>query len=334
MPTANAATRIINAPAVIYPWRAGDSPAKRENIRAYPACLTARNFYNERVQQFLEEQPFAFAVSQNCHYGGERCAQADNGFTLRIAPDATIALPEAVSITNSFTLTAVTREWTYEPTLTAKVYKHTTIIIPITDGTLAFNAGAAALVTLKPQDKFTLALGATITAAFRVQQYLTLTAGEPFIIPATTHLIGVHNTQLTNIRALAMYSPKPLLRVACGQNRRLSPRNLQPAYANEEVYNGITITVFYHLQTDSDRERADNILQDWCYWFDLEENVDGDGLFYLPNGAHPRQSNDYYTWHEHFDDENITSTTTHPALRNYLQSNDYLMLFGGQLTTH
>ena len=304
----------IHAPAVLYPWRAAKEKEDRDNIEPYPPCLPRRNFFDRQFRLFLEDQPMALAVSESCHYGSTRedCQRASKGLTLNIPPQATLAIAEPITLTEHHNFTTTIQIVNQNAISTATVTVQNGMPTLLTSSSL----------TLPPQTRITANMTRTITtttttmtttmsAIFHLQETLTLSINTTIAFPEATHLIGAHNTKLDGIRALVMYSPKPLLRTNCGEGNRT------PISINITQTDGTTTTTVYYRQTERNNVPNTNepipTLSDWCYWFDHSENVDdkgdgsGDGTYELPAPSRDRHR-------------------TH-------QSNDYMLIYGGRLPT-
>ena len=242
-------SQTLMAPAVLFPWRQKISDANsRDNLHPYPPCFDSRNFYDRKFQLFLQDQPMAYAVADACHYGGDNAACGKtSGLTVSLATAATVALPQAVTLTHSFILPldAMT-------TLTLR------------DGIVQNTAAITLPPTLFPI--LSHSADVTTTAAFlRLSATVVLTAGITVTFPAATPLIGGDGVVIQHVPALLIYSPAPLPRAPCAANM-----------TNTLAYddNGTTITL-------ADQTAPAEDITPLCRWLDDEENADGDALYVI-----------------------------------------------------
>ena len=258
-------TTTIKAPAVLFPWRAkegnGDA-VTRDNLHDYPPCLDTRNFFDRRFRLAVEDQMMVYAVSEQCHYGGDPAACGrGGGFTVSVVAGATVALPQAVVLTQSYTVTV------------GNILTVTLLNGMVQDADITVSR----LLTFPVLD----AAQRTI-AAFRLTAGTRLAASATVKISAGTPLLGGEQTVFEQVQALLIYSAAPLPRVACA-------RGMTMALAG-------TVALSPPVVLADQRTAAEDI-QHFCYWLDDEENADGDGHFTIYAGEQRRgisPRNDYF----------------------------------------
>ena len=234
----------VTAPAILFPWRqkTGDKVNTRDNLHPYPPCLDARNFSLPAFEAFLADQPMVYAVSAGCHYGATAgdCGQR-GGLTVSVAAGVTVALPQPLTLTQSFIAT-LSRG----------------VAITLVGGRT--NNRRDLLLTTRARLPLPNASGQTI-AFLQLAPQVVVSATTTLVIAADTPLVGTDNTLLHQVQALLIYSPAPLRQVAC-----------TAGMASTYVATSLTL---------ADQTASATDITPLCYWLDDEENSDGDGLYVI-----------------------------------------------------
>lgn len=242
-------TARIEAPAVLFPWRheIGSLGAdSRDNLLSYPPCLDTRDFFGGRLQTTAEDQTVIYAVAEECHYGGDPaiCGR-QGGFTVSVAAGAAVALPQAVTVTTSFTVTI-----------------GNFLTLSVQSGTVV----AAAAISLRQAVKLPLlSAGGDTVAIFQLKSGDILPAGSRLVLSAGTPIVGSGSTVFEQVPALLLYSPAPLPRAAC---------TLQMAAAIAGTLAAATLVVANQQTPATD-------ITPLCYWLDDEENADRDNFYVI-----------------------------------------------------
>lgn len=240
----------IEAPALVFPWRRKiqSSADSRDNLHDYPPCLDARNFFGQQFRNALQDQTMLYAVAEECHYGGDPAAcGARGGLTVSVAAGAEVALPHALTLTSSYTVTV-----------------GNFLTLALQDGAVQNTAD----VTLIKNARLPLLDGGGATlAALRLPAGHRFASGGTVVMPAQTPLIAGARTVIENVPALLIYSPAPLPRVPCSSG-------MPPAAIAG------TLAIAPPLVLANQRAEADDITN-FCYWVDDAENADGDGFYVI-----------------------------------------------------
>ena len=260
------AAKTIAAPALLHPWRQkkGSNADSRDNLHDYPPCFDMRNFFGRQFHTMLQDQPMVYAVAEACHYGGETddCG-VRGGLTVSLAAGAALALPQAVTLTHSYTVavggfqTVTLQNGVLLSTLDVSLYRD--MRFPVLDR------------------------GGETLAAFQLTAGHRFAGGGAVVLPAQTPLIGGTQTVLENVSALLIYSSAPLLRAACINGVGGIPPPVSGALSA--------------VGTLVNQQKEANDITNLCYWLDDEENADGDD-FYTIYGEETRAvvspRNDYF----------------------------------------
>lgn len=244
----------INAPAVVYPWRkkTPNKPAvTRDNLHPYPPCFDARRLPRS-TRAFIENQNMHYAVAPACHYGDPANCGSGGGITLTLTANTTIALAKSFTLTHSYTAT-----------LNAGGRKR---LITLHNGAASHN------LTL-PQHTLMPVIGTNHTVHIKLPAGFVFTGGATVTVAAGSEVSG--GGYLDDIEALLIYSPAPLLNVACINN--------MPA----------PYTAAGHTVAAQGNDNAE--LTNKCEWLDDDENADGDLLYVLRgNAARAPPTNDFF----------------------------------------
>ena len=259
----------VKAPAVLYPWRketsSGASVITRDNLHPYPPCLDTRDFFDAPFRAFVQDQPTYYAVAAECHYGGDpkKCGTS-GGLTVNVGVGITVALPEPLTVSQTYTATVHNIN-----------QKH---ILTINSGVIS---GVNTSLTLIQDYWFPVISNTVLQARGLMAQGTQLKNGETVIFAAQTPFIAETAMRFEQVRALLIYSPSPLPRIPC---------TLEMNVVMTAFFPTITATV-------SDQRGGTDNITTLCRRMDDEENVDGDGKYLIPSSpSDPRLSspNDYF----------------------------------------
>ena len=269
MPSGSNLSYTVKAPAVLYPWRketsSGASVITRDNLHPYPPCLDTRDFFDAPFRAFVQDQPTYYAVAAECHYGGDpkKCGTS-GGLTVNVGVGITVALPEPLTVSQTYTATVHNIN-----------QKH---ILTINSGVIS---GVNTSLTLIQDYWFPVISNTVLQARGLMAQGTQLKNGETVIFAAQTPFIAETAMRFEQVRALLIYSPSPLPRIPC---------TLEMNVVMTAFFPTITATV-------SDQRGGTDNITTLCRRMDDEENVDGDGKYLIPSSpSDPRLSspNDYF----------------------------------------
>ncbi len=252
--------KTVKAPAVLYPWRAKTNTKadSRDNLENYPTCFNSRNYFDRNFAPFIEDQTIVYAVSESCHYGsaGVNCGQ-NTGFTVSVAQDVMIALPQSFKLTHTFTATIENQ------------------VIEVTNGVLEnavhITLDRDALMAVKEDNETWLEILLTANTV--------MSAGVTIVLQKGTTVKAGSHTQFVDVPALLAYSPAPQKRVPCTIDM-----------PDINYYAAVTMSLANQTAESDD-------ITALCYWLDNEENADGDGVFVINTNQQQRpisSSNDYF----------------------------------------
>ena len=238
-----------NAPFVVYPWRKKSSAAavSRDNLHPYPPCFDSRRL-SRPTRTFIENQNIHYAVAPACQYGAPANCGRHGGITLKLAANARIAAAEPFVLTLSYTVTLAN------------------------DRVTVRNGVASRDLTVRHDTTIPVA-GGRATAHINLTAGFVFTGGGAVTIAAGSEITG--GGYLDKVQALLIYSPAPLLNVACNTGM-----------TNSYTARGRTVSA----------QGEDNAnLNNMCEWLDDEENADGDLSYVLrAPAARAPPTNDFF----------------------------------------
>ena len=261
--------KTVTAPAVLYPWReeiGSGGAITRDNLHPYPPCSDTRNFFDTPLRAFIEDQPTYYAVAGECHYGGEweQCGKS-GGLKISIDSGGTVALPEPLTLTQTYTATIHNGNRKYK--------------LKIDNGALSVIHGSD-ITLIQPSWFPIINDGVTVDARVSMGIGSTLTNGETIVFAAQTPLIADSPIHFQQVRALLVYSPAPLRRTSCTLGM-----------------NNIITTSEPPVITVANQHSGGDSEGTLCRRMDNEENADGDGEYFIPSQLTDKRlspPNDYF----------------------------------------